>query len=58
MASDAVGGGILGIDIFETKEGFLVNEINPTPEFRNSEAPTGVSISGAIIDYCLNQIKK
>lgn len=53
QASDAVGGGILAMDIFETKEGLKINEINHTMEFKNSEKPTGVSISGAIIDYCI-----
>jgi len=52
-ASEAVGGGVLAMDIFETDEGLTVNEINHTMEFKNSEAPTGVSISGAIIDYCI-----
>ena len=52
-ASVAVGGGILAMDIFETDKGLIVNEINHTMEFRNSEKPTGVSISGAIIDYCM-----
>lgn len=53
MASGAIGGGILAMDIFETDDGLKINEINHTTEFRNSEAPTGVSISGAIIDYCM-----
>lgn len=57
-ASEAVGGGILAIDIFETNEGLKINEINHTIEFKNSEIPTGVSISGAIVDYCLEPIKK
>lgn len=51
--SDAVGGGILAFDVFETDDGFSINEINHTMEFKNSEAPTGVSISGAIVDYCI-----
>lgn len=53
-SSDAVGGGILAMDIFETDDGLKINEINHTMEFKNSEKPTGVSISGAIIDYCIN----
>ena len=57
-ASDAVGGGILSMDIFETGEGLLINEINHTTEFKNSEKPTGVSISGAIVDYCIKLAKK
>ena len=56
-ASMAVGGGLLAIDVFETPDGLSVNEINHTMEFRNSEDPTGVSISGAIVDYCLSRMK-
>ena len=52
-ASAAVGGGILAMDVFETDDGFSINEINHTMEFKNSELPTGVSISGAIVDYCI-----
>jgi len=55
-ASNAVGGGILALDVFETQNGLTINEINHTMEFKNSEAPTGVSISQAIVDYCLKQI--
>mgnify|MGYP001571846817 CR=1 FL=1 len=56
-SSDAVGGGILALDVFETKDGLSINEINHTMEFKNSEAPTGVSISGAIVDYCIKVFK-
>lgn len=52
-ASDAVGGGILALDVFETDQGFSINEINHTMEFKNSELPTGMSISSAIVDYCI-----
>lgn len=52
-ASKAVGGGILGIDIFETKEGYLVNEINHTTEFKNVQRVTKIDVAGAMIDYCL-----
>lgn len=51
-AAQAVGGGILAIDILEDPErGLLVNEINATMEFRNSIAPTGVDIPNAMLDY-------
>jgi len=56
-ASGAVGGGILSMDVFETDDGLQINEINHTTEFKNSEKPTGVSISGAIVDYCINIAK-
>lgn len=52
-ASKAVGSGVLAIDLMVTDRGYTVNEINHTMEFKNSEAPTRVSISGAIIDYCI-----
>ena len=35
-AAHAVGGGVLAIDLFESTEGLLVNEVNYTMEFRNS----------------------
>jgi [lysine-biosynthesis-protein LysW]---L-2-aminoadipate ligase len=51
-ASQAVGGGILAIDLFEDEQrGYLVNEINATMEFRNSIAPTGVDIPQEIFEY-------
>lgn len=56
-ASEAVGGGILAMDIFETDNGYSINEINHTMEFKNSEAPTGVSISGAIVDFCVKKLR-
>jgi len=52
-SSQAVGGGILAMDLFESDEGLMINEINHTMEFRNSEQPTGVSISEEIIKYCI-----
>lgn len=54
-ASDAVGGGILAMDVFETDRGMVINEINHTMEFKNSEAPTGVSISEEIVKFCINK---
>lgn len=53
QASDAVGGGVLAVDLFETDDGLLVNEINHSTEFRNSVDPTGVDIPGWIADYVL-----
>lgn len=50
--SHAIGGGVLGIDIFETNAGFLVNEVNHTTEFKNVQAVTGVDVAGAILGYC------
>jgi [lysine-biosynthesis-protein LysW]--L-2-aminoadipate ligase len=53
MAANAVGGGIVAIDLFETRDGLLVNEVNYTMEFKNSITTTGVDIPGKIVDYVL-----
>jgi [lysine-biosynthesis-protein LysW]--L-2-aminoadipate ligase len=50
-----VGGGVVALDIFESPDGLLVNEINYTMEFKNSVEPTGVNIPGRIVDYVLRQ---
>jgi [lysine-biosynthesis-protein LysW]--L-2-aminoadipate ligase len=53
-ASNAVGGGITGVDVLEDPErGLLVNEVNYTIEFRNSITTTGVNIPEKVIDYVL-----
>jgi len=57
-ASDAVGGGLLAVDLFDNEGKLLINEINHTMEFKNSEEPTGVSISGAIVDYCRRKLEE
>jgi [lysine-biosynthesis-protein LysW]--L-2-aminoadipate ligase len=56
-AARAVGGGILAVDVLESPRGLLVNEINATMEFRNSIAPTGVDIPGAVADYAIAQAR-
>lgn len=52
-ASKAVGGGVVAIDLFETNEGLMVNEVNYTMEFKNSVEPTGVNIPEKIVDYVI-----
>jgi len=53
-AAEAVGGGVVAVDILEAPDGrLLVSEVNHTPEFRNSIAPTGVDIAARIVDYAL-----
>jgi [lysine-biosynthesis-protein LysW]--L-2-aminoadipate ligase len=50
-AANAVGGGVVAVDLFETPEGLQVNEVNYTMEFRNSIDTTGVDIPAKIVDY-------
>ncbi len=57
-AARAVGGGMLAIDLFETGDGYLVNEVNDTMEFRNSIAPTGVDIPGAMVEHVLAGVRE
>jgi [lysine-biosynthesis-protein LysW]--L-2-aminoadipate ligase len=52
-AAQAVGGGIVAVDIFETENGLQVNEVNYTMEFRNSIATTGVDIPKLVVDFVL-----
>ena len=53
-AAEAVGGGVLAVDLFETGDGLLVNEVNYTMEFRNSIDVTGVDIPEKIVSYLLS----
>lgn len=56
-AAKAVGGGIVALDLFETDDGYLVNEVNYTMEFKNSIETTGVNIPARIIDYVVDSTK-
>ncbi|MDE2796140.1 MAG: lysine biosynthesis protein LysX [Gemmatimonadota bacterium] len=50
-AAQAVGGGVLAVDLFESADGLLVNEVNYTMEFRNSIDVTGVNIPERIVTH-------
>jgi [lysine-biosynthesis-protein LysW]--L-2-aminoadipate ligase len=57
-AVEAVGAGILALDLLETPDGqYLINEINHTMEFRNSSAPTGVNIADEVVRYVLQEVE-
>lgn len=53
-SAQAVGGGAVAIDLFETKEGYVVNEVNGSMEFRNSVDTTGVDIPGLLAEYVIS----
>jgi [lysine-biosynthesis-protein LysW]--L-2-aminoadipate ligase len=57
-AARACGGGVVAIDVFENDDGYSVNEVNYTMEFRNSIDVTGVNIPAAIVDYILEVGRK
>ncbi len=55
----ALGGEVLGIDFFEDPErGYLLNEVNPIPEFKNTVVVTGYDLSLKIIEYVAEQAKR
>ncbi len=58
-ASNAVGGGILGVDLMEDKErGYLVHEVNNTVEFKGASAVCKSDIAGAMTDYLVKMSSK
>ncbi len=57
-AAEAVGGGVVALDIMETADGTLTcHEVNHTMEFKNSVAPTGVDIPGHMIRHAAEVAK-
>ncbi|MBI2547747.1 lysine biosynthesis protein LysX [Candidatus Woesearchaeota archaeon] len=52
-AARAVHGDIVAIDVFETNDGLVINEVNYTMEFRNSIQTTGVNIPKLIVDQVM-----
>lgn len=53
-AAQAVGGGVLGVDLIEHPErGFLVNELNHTMEFHTAQPLSGVDIAGEMAEYVM-----
>jgi [lysine-biosynthesis-protein LysW]--L-2-aminoadipate ligase len=57
-AADAVGGGIVAVDLFESEHGLMVNEVNYTMEFRNSIDTTGVDIPAVVASYVIQQARQ
>ena len=56
-AAESVGGGVLAVDLFETEDGLLANEVNYTMEFKNSIDVTGVDIPERIVSYVLEVVR-
>jgi [lysine-biosynthesis-protein LysW]--L-2-aminoadipate ligase len=51
-AAQAVGGGIVAVDLLETTDGqLLVNEVNHTPEFHGAMQATDADIAAEMVDY-------
>ncbi|WP_101295047.1 lysine biosynthesis protein LysX [Halegenticoccus soli] len=50
-ASDAVGGGLLGVDLMETGESYTVHEVNHTVEFKALSEAADVDVPAAVVDW-------
>lgn len=57
-AAEAVGGGILGVDMMETEDGLVVHEINHTIEFQATVETTKVNIPKYIVGYLIRKAKR
>ena len=57
-AAEAVGGGVLAVDLMESPQGLVVHEVNPTPEFKALTAATGADIAGRIVDYTVGVARR
>jgi [lysine-biosynthesis-protein LysW]--L-2-aminoadipate ligase len=50
-ASDAVGGGLLGVDLMETGGGYTVHEVNHTVEFKALNEASDADVPAAVVDW-------
>jgi L-2-aminoadipate N-acetyltransferase (EC 2.3.1.-) len=50
-ASEAVGGGLLGVDLMETDAGPVVHEVNHTVEFKALDETVDVDVPAAVVDW-------
>lgn len=58
-ASEALGGGVLGVDILETRDGrYLVSEVNAIPEFRNTVKVTGKDLAAELIRLTVEHVRR
>jgi [lysine-biosynthesis-protein LysW]--L-2-aminoadipate ligase len=55
-ASNAVGGGLLGIDLMETEAGYTVHEVNHTVEFKALNEIVDVDVPSKVVDWLEMQI--
>ena len=56
LAAQAVGGGIMVVDMIKTKDAWYVVEIGPATGLTEASELTGVNISGHIMDYVVKTV--
>ncbi|MFB6283268.1 MAG: lysine biosynthesis protein LysX [Halobacteria archaeon] len=57
-AAEAVGGGILGVDLMEGEDGYTVHEVNHKLEFKALNEASDVDIAAKYVDYAENRVKR
>jgi [lysine-biosynthesis-protein LysW]---L-2-aminoadipate ligase len=59
-AAQAVGGGILGVDVMESNNdgGYVVHEVNNTVEFKGAQAASKTKIAKKMIEYVIRSAKR
>ncbi len=50
-AAEAVGGGLLGVDLMETGDAYTVHEVNHTVEFKALNEVTEVDVPAVVVDW-------
>ncbi len=54
----AIGGDVLAVDLFQTRDGWLLNEVNGQPEFRSSIETTGVDLPELIVNHAWSLVSR
>ena len=54
--AETIGCKVAGVDVMESQEGYMVNEINSQPGFKGLQLATKVNIAGEIIDYIIKSM--
>ena len=56
-ASEAVGGGLLGVDLMETGDSYTVHEVNHTVEFKALNEVTETDVPAAVVDWLESRVR-
>ncbi|HWQ17854.1 MAG TPA: lysine biosynthesis protein LysX [Sulfolobales archaeon] len=50
---------VAGVDVFEKRSGgYVVNEVNPVPEFKGLATATGIDVAGVIAEYVISEARR
>jgi [lysine-biosynthesis-protein LysW]--L-2-aminoadipate ligase len=55
-ASEAVGGGLLGVDLMETGDGYTVHEVNHNVEFKALNEAIDADVPAAVVDWLEREV--